>query len=85
MTAAKHPRPLARDKRREAINVIRAMEAGASLHLTFGKANSYWELSNGKKVASDVALMVVNDLRVVGVGDSLFQGASSQTWRAAEP
>jgi hypothetical protein len=60
------------------------MAKGSTLHLTYTKGGGRWALSNGKTIASEVARAVVNDLRIVGVGDALFDDAS-QTWRYADP
>jgi hypothetical protein len=59
------------------------MAKGAVLHLTFIKSGSRWTLSTGKPVASDVALAVVSDNRVVGENDGLFKNGPCQTWRYA--
>jgi hypothetical protein len=56
---------------------------GASVHLTFTQRGSEFVLSGGTRVASAVALMVVNDARVVGAADGLFS-APPQTWRYIE-
>jgi hypothetical protein len=61
------------------------MEQGATLHVTHTKSGSYWTLSDGTCVASHIALMVVNDLRIVGVGDSLFDDVPCQTWHYVDP
>jgi hypothetical protein len=73
------------DRRRHgAAYVITRMAGGASLHLTYGKHGSDFVLSDGTHVASDIALLVVNDLRVVNVNDGLFP-STPQTWRYVEP
>jgi hypothetical protein len=59
------------------------MAAGASLHLMFLQHKSFWTLSDGTVVAPEIAMAVVNDVRVVSVGDGLFP-ATSQTWRFVE-
>jgi hypothetical protein len=55
----------------------------AALHLTFTKSGSNFVLSNGTPVPTDIALLVVNDVRVVPVNDGLFP-STPQTWRWAE-
>ena len=70
-------------RRQKASRVIAAMERGASLHLTFLKRGSVWTLSDGTIVPSEIALAVVNDVRVVSAGDGLFPSVS-QTWRYVE-
>src|SRR5262245_55906578 len=81
--------PIRRDRRLQdrrraaAARVITAMSRGTSLHLTFLKRGSVWTLSDGTIVPSEIALAVVNDVRVVSAGDGLFP-AVSQTWRYVE-
>jgi len=73
------------DRRRgDAAHVISAMSRGASLHLTFTRRGSDFMLSNGIRVTPEVALLVVNDVRVVSVNDGLFP-TTPQTWRYVEP
>jgi hypothetical protein len=68
--------------------VISCMRAGATLHLTFRnggrKSQPEWMLSDGQRISSEVARLVINDHRVVSVGDSLFQGMTGQTYRYVE-
>jgi len=71
-------------RRRGAARVITAMSRGASLHLAFTRHGSNFTLSNGIRVTPEVALLVVNDVRVVNVNDGLFPTAP-QTWRYCEP
>ena len=72
------------DRRRAAAaRVITSMARGTSLHLTFLKRGSVWTLSDGTIVPSEIALAVVNDVRVVSAGDGLFPSVS-QTWRYVE-
>jgi hypothetical protein len=58
-------------------------ETGGQAHLTFTQRGSEFVLSGGTRVASAVALMIVNDARVVGAADGLFS-ATPQTWRYIE-
>jgi hypothetical protein len=68
------------DRRRlEAARIIAAMAGGVSLSIQFTKTGSRWQLSNGERVESAIALAVVNDVRIVGEG-GLLDGAS-QIWR----
>jgi len=60
------------------------MSRGASLHLIFTRHGSNFTLSNGICVTPEVALLVVNDVRVVSANDGLFPTAP-QTWRYCEP
>jgi hypothetical protein len=72
------------DRRRAAAaRVITSMSCGRSLHQTFLKRGSVWTLSDGTIVPPEVALAVVNDVRVVSAGDGLFP-QTSQTWRYIE-
>jgi hypothetical protein len=74
-----------RDRRRvKAAHVITAMSRGASLNLTFTPRGSVWTLSGGIIVAPEIALAVVNDVRVCRVNDGLFP-ATPQTWRYVGP
>ena len=70
-------------RRRRAARVITAMSRGASLNLTFMRNGSAFTLSDGTPVSSEIALMVVNDIRVVSVNDGLFP-TTPQTWRYIE-
>jgi hypothetical protein len=71
-------------RRRGAAYVINRMARGASLHLAYTKHGSEFVLSDGTHAASDIALLVVNDLRVIDVNDGLFP-TTPQTWRYVEP
>jgi hypothetical protein len=79
----RHARRSQDRRRAAATRVITAMARGASLHLTFLKRGSLWMLSDGSIVPAEIALAVVNDVRVVSAGDGLFP-AVSQTWRFVE-
>ena len=70
--------------RHGAARIISEMSRGAALHLTFTKSASNFLLSNGTSVSTDIALLVVDDVRVVSVGDGLFP-TTPQTWRFREP
>jgi hypothetical protein len=72
-------------RRQTAARVIDAMAKGLTLHLTYARGGGRWALSNGKTVPSEVALAVVNDLRIIGVGDALFDDGPGQTWHYADP
>jgi hypothetical protein len=65
-----------------------ACAPAATLHLTFRnggrKSQPEWMLSDGQRISSEVARLVINDHRVVSVGDSLFQGMTGQTYRYVE-
>jgi hypothetical protein len=69
------------DRRREkAASIIAAMARGLTLNLTFTKSGSAFTLSNGSRVAPEVAVMVVNDVRIISQSDGLFP-ALPQTWK----
>jgi hypothetical protein len=72
------------DRRRgKAARVITAMERGLTLNLMFTKNGSVFTLSGGSRVTSEVAMMVINDVRIVSQSDGLFP-ALPQTWRHVE-
>jgi hypothetical protein len=72
------------DRRRAiAARVITAIERGLTLNLTFTKHGSAFTLSNGTHVAPEVAVAVINDLRVASQSDGLFP-ALPQTWKHVE-
>ena len=74
----------AKNYRLKAARIITAMSRGAALHLTYTKYGSNFTLSNGTRVAPEIALLVVNDVRVCSVNDGLFP-TTPQTWRYVEP
>ena len=65
--------------------VIAAMrDEGATLHRDHGNGRVIWWLSNGIGLTHEMAVDVLGDVHVVGVGDCLFEGTPSQTWRYLE-
>jgi hypothetical protein len=70
-------------QRRASAAVIGAMRAGAALHMRFTTTGPSWALSDGKRVNAVVAQLVVNHPEIVGCGDTLFRGSTSQTFRYA--
>jgi hypothetical protein len=58
-----------------------AMRAGAALHLTYRAGSAQWALSTGEAVSNAVAGLLIVNPNIVGVGDALFAGELSQTWR----
>jgi hypothetical protein len=70
-------------RRQKAARVITAMERGLTLNLTFTKHGSAFTLSDGSRVAPEVAVAVINDVRVISQSDGLFP-ALPQTWRHIE-
>jgi hypothetical protein len=63
--------------------VIRALQRGATLQLSFSP-RQHWRLSTGEFISRETAVTVVNLPDVVGVGDTLFAGEPSQTYRYLE-
>ena len=72
------------DRRRAAAaRVITAMSRGATMNLTFTKSGSAFTLSDGTHVASEIAVMVINDVRTLSACDGLFP-ALPQSWKHAK-
>jgi hypothetical protein len=72
------------DRRREkAAHVITAMMRGATLNLRFTRTGSAFTLSDGTRVASEVAIAVINDVRIISQSDGLFPSLP-QSWRYVE-
>jgi hypothetical protein len=61
-----------------------AMRAGAALHLAYRSGGAQWTLSTGEAVSDAVARLLIANPNIVGVGDALFAGELSQTWRYAK-
>jgi hypothetical protein len=69
------------DRRLAEINdAAAAMRAGAALHLTY-RPRPRWTLSTGTEVTDAAARVIIATPHVVGVGDALFDGVPSQTYR----
>jgi hypothetical protein len=72
------------DRRRAAAaHVMTMMSRGCALNLTFTKTGSAFTLSDGTHVASEVAMMVINDVHIISQSDGLFPSLP-QTWRHIE-
>lgn len=72
------------DRRRAAAaRVITTMSRGATMNLTFTRHGSAFTLSNGEHVPPEVAVGVINDVRIISQSDGLFP-ALPQTWRHVE-
>jgi hypothetical protein len=69
------------DRKLKAAAVIRTMRRGEALHLEYRRSGPAWRVSSGRHVADETARAVITNVNVVGVGDSLFGDALSQTWR----
>jgi hypothetical protein len=61
--------------------VLAAMKNGESLYLEYENGRPLWSLSGGRTVPANIAALVIADVSVVDVGDSLFPNSPSQTWR----
>jgi len=70
------------DRRIMEINdVAAAMRGGAVLHLTY-RPTPRWTLSpTGTEVSAAAAQILIENSNIVGVGDALFDGMPSQTYR----
>jgi hypothetical protein len=66
-------------RRAAAARIIAQMARGLTMNLTFVKGGSAFTLSNGTRVPPQVAVMVINDTRIVSQSDGLFP-ALPQTW-----
>jgi hypothetical protein len=76
------PRSLRLEARMEtAASVLAAMRRGAALHLQYARTGPRWTLTTGHRICEETAKLVTASSSVVGVGDALFAGAASQTWR----
>jgi hypothetical protein len=60
--------------------VVAELRRGAILQLSYSP-RSHWRLSSGPFVTDHVATTVIGMPNVVGVGDTLFAGELSQTFR----
>jgi hypothetical protein len=60
-----------------------ALRAGATLHLTYDRSAPRWTLSTGVMISDAAARVVIVSPNIVGVGDALFDGVPSQTYRWA--
>jgi hypothetical protein len=58
-----------------------AMRRGGALHLHFGRTGPVWMLSDGRRVSDEAAKFVLASVNVVSVGEAVFCGATSQTFR----
>jgi hypothetical protein len=69
------------DRRLAEINdAAAALRAGAALHLTY-RPTAQWALSTGATVTDAVARAIIANPNVISVGDALFDGVPSQTYR----
>jgi hypothetical protein len=70
----------ARNLRLRAARVITTMSRGAFLYLTHTNRGARYTLSNGVRIAPEIARLIVHDPRVCSVDDGLFT-ATPQTWK----
>jgi hypothetical protein len=61
--------------------VLKAMQNGCSLNLQFTQNGPRWTLSDGRSIDGATAKLVTTSASVVPVGDCLFAGTASQTYR----
>jgi hypothetical protein len=61
--------------------VLNAMRHGAALYKMFTPSGTVWTLSNGCRVSTQVAAVVIVDPDIASVGDGLFDDGSTQTYR----
>jgi hypothetical protein len=61
--------------------VLVEMRAGAALHLQHTKHGPCWSLSSSREISDAVAKLIITSSSIVGVGDALFDGVASQTFR----
>ena len=61
--------------------ILGAMGRGEALHLQYENGCPRWSLSGGRRVAADVAAIVIVNASVAPVGDALFSNMPGQTWR----
>jgi hypothetical protein len=72
------------DRRLAEINhAAAALRAGAVLHLTYLRSAPQWTLSTGVMISDAAARAIVVSPNIVAVGDVLFDGMPSQTYRWA--
>jgi hypothetical protein len=70
------------DRRNRGVTVVlNAMRHGSALHKMFTPSGTVWTLTNGCRVNSSVAAVVIVNPNIVSVGDGLFGDASTQTYR----
>jgi hypothetical protein len=73
-------------KRHSEDYVVRRLHGGEALRLTYTRTGPEWSLwPSGEWVAREAAELVIARPDVAGVGDSLFAGVRSQTFRFIEP
>jgi hypothetical protein len=67
---------------RAAAIVIETMRGGQCLYVEFNRMTGpRWCLSNGEKVAAEVAKRVIVNPQIVAGNDGLFPDTTPQTWR----
>jgi len=79
----RHARRFQDRRRAAAARVITAMSRGCTMNLTFTRYGSAFTLSNGEHVPPEIAVAVINDVRIISQSDGPFP-ALPQTWRYVE-
>jgi hypothetical protein len=79
----RHARRFHDRRRAAAARIITAMQRGATMNLTFTRTGSAFTLSDGTHVAPEIAVAVINDVRIISQSDGLFPSLP-QTWRHVE-
>jgi hypothetical protein len=74
------PHELAHKARRLDRHSLSVERVVRELQLSFSP-RQHWRLSTGEFISREVAVIVVNLPDIVGVGDTLFAGELSQTFR----
>jgi hypothetical protein len=61
---------------------ITLIRIAQSLHLQFDhRRGPLWSLTNGTRIADEIARLVITNANVTSVGDTLFHNLPSQTYR----
>jgi len=84
LTTIRRARARAGRYRNGAARALTKIQCGTALHQHFSSAGTTWTLSDGTKVAADIAKIVTTNVNVIGVGDCLFGSELSQTFRYIE-
>jgi hypothetical protein len=71
--------------RANAASVLAKLQEGAVLYSGRVRDGRWWMVSDGTRITRNTAKAVISDPRVVGCGDSLFEGVLAQTFRYIKP
>jgi hypothetical protein len=61
--------------------VLAAMSSGQALYHYHHRGRPIWNLTDGREVLPDTARIAIAHLSLAGVGDCLYEGTISQTYR----